>query len=690
MRWTLALAVLVVTPCAAQQLTILEPERVTQITEEISGDAAYEHVRYLTRFHRPGGGADGLWQAATYVEEQARSFGLEDVTLIRQDYGRVPWNARFADLWVVGDEPRRIASTIQTPLHLADYSRSADVTAELVDVGSGTSEEDYRAIDVADKVVLAHGSAGAVMREAVWQRGAAGIVVFPDPSSVGSLTYQDQIRWSRVPVFGDDNVEPTFAFVLSLREGMKLRRALASATEPVRVHAVVDAGLTSMAGDEPWQVMVEGYIRGTEPGLEQDIVLTGHLQEEKTSANDDASGVASLLEIGRALSRLIDEGRLPRPRRDIRFWWVTEISSQRQYFADHPEAHHGMWVNINNDMVAANQAQDVMRVQNITRVPATRFHFFNDVVEAVVDYMVATNSSELAEAQAGSLRDVYPKPHFAHLGTRHRYNAKTIFFHSSSDHMTFNEAPIGVPGVSFTNWPDNYIHTSDDDLWNVDATQLGRNAAATALMAYTMAAAGDDEAAALTANTAARGAVRMARNLGLALQWLAASPRDPETYRRALAQVRYAAQRERLGVASLAGISSLGAAMADAFMPIVEERERAAVAEVEAAFASQGGVPGDAPASSSLQALERIRPRLAAGPAEFLDGRGGIGFVRGLHGLMASEVLSAVDGQRTGRDIYAFVAAEAREAGAHYYGVVTPEAVHEYLANAREAGLVTY
>ncbi|MBI5379927.1 MAG: right-handed parallel beta-helix repeat-containing protein, partial [Nitrospirae bacterium] len=35
-----------------------------------------------------------------------------------------------------------------------------------------------------------------------------------------------------------------------------------------------------------------------------------------------------------------------------------------------------------------------------------------------------------------------------------------------------NEAPIGVPAITFTNWPDNYIHTSDDDLWNIDRTQL--------------------------------------------------------------------------------------------------------------------------------------------------------------------------------------------------------------------------
>jgi hypothetical protein len=55
---------------------------------------------------------------------------------------------------------------------------------------------------------------------------------------------------------------------------------------------------------------------------------------------------------------------------------------------------------------------------------------------------------------------------------------------------------------------------------------------------------------------------------------------------------------------------------------------------------------------------------------------------------MAFEVLSAVDGRVTGVEIYRYVAAEAREAGAHYYGTVTAENVLEYLHNAEDAGLI--
>ena len=50
--------------------------------------------------------------------------------------------------------------------------------------------------------------------------------------------------------------------------------------------------------------------------------------------------------------------------------------------------------------------------------------------------------------------------------------------------------------------------------------------------------------------------------------------------------------------------------------------------------------------------------------------------------------LQAIDGTRTGLDIYRLVAAEAREGGEHYYGVVRPDAVLALLRNVEQLGLV--
>jgi hypothetical protein len=55
---------------------------------------------------------------------------------------------------------------------------------------------------------------------------------------------------------------------------------------------------------------------------------------------------------------------------------------------------------------------------------------------------------------------------------------------------------------------------------------------------------------------------------------------------------------------------------------------------------------------------------------------------------MAFEVLNAVNGRRTGLDVYRYVAAEAREAGPHYFGTVTADVVLRYLQRAAEVGLL--
>jgi len=204
-------------------------------------------------------------------------------------------------------------------------------------------------------------------------------------------------------------------------------------------------------------------------------------------------------------------------------------------------------------MVGANQAQGVMRKQNVTRLPATRFHFLNDVAESVIEFMVKANTSELAAAQNGI--PFYPQPHLAHLGTRHRFNAEMIWFHNNTDHMPFIEAPIGVPGITFTNMPDHYIHSSDDDLWNIDRTQLGRSAASVALIAYAMASADTSVAPVLAANTVGRGLERLARNLRLGLTWIAEHDDATRAYGMAADQVWYAAERERMAVRSLGGIA---------------------------------------------------------------------------------------------------------------------------------------
>ena len=672
------------------KIPFLTEEEYQWLANEISGDASFEHIRYMSQFHRPTGG-DGLMKLAEYVEKKAVEYGLEDVRLIKQAHTRRPWNARYGEIWLTSPGIRLLASTNQVLLHLADNSRTTHLEdAEIVYVGSGTSEQDYEGIEVEGKIVLAYGGNRRVMSEAVWKKNAAGLITFPDPSvpdyPVNALSRPDQIHWSSIPVESEDGQPGTFAFMISSRQALELRN-LIEAEGPVKARVNIESEFGSQ--EEAWQVMVEARIKGTEIN-NQDIVLTAHMQEEKFSANDDSSGCANLLEIGRALQKLIREERIKAPRRNILFWWVTEISSQRQYFADHPDTHKNMLININQDMVGANQAQDVMRVQNMTLVPFSRFHFLNDVAESVLNFVIEGNRANLAVQQAGNSK-LYPRAIFSKLGTRHRYNAAAVPFHNNSDHMTFNEAPIGVPGISFTNWPDNYIHSSDDDLWNVDPTQLQRNAFVVAMMSYVIAAADGSSIPEISAHVAGSGMERIGADYRLALSWIA---EGQSGYFEAAHQVKEAVSRERLAVNSLKQLDGTKnhSAVIQGYMQQLHMAESNLLGGLKNQFRAHYGTPpreGEQ-LSDAEKKLEALIPVIKGNAEDFLTGRRDIKRVDGLHGIMAFEVICFIDGERSGLDIFRAVRAEAKRAGVHYYGEVDAEDVYQYLENAAETGLVSF
>ncbi|MFQ5740179.1 MAG: M28 family peptidase [Acidobacteriota bacterium] len=672
----------------AQEIPFLTEEEYSWLVNEISGDSAYEHIRYFTQFHRPRGGSPGLMAVARYVQDKAKEYGLENVRLIRQKSNTVSWSNHYGDLWLKTPRLKRLASTTVHPLHLSDYSRTTHIEgAEIVSVGRGTKASDYDDRDVEGKIVLTYGPISRVMEEAVWKRNALGLISYPDPAvadyPMNSLSHPDQIRWSRIPVENGEGKRGTFGFRLTARQGLELENLLRKG-EPVT--ARVD--IQSQFPREKWQVMVEAFIQGSEIG-DQDIVLTGHLQEEKYSANDDASGCASVLEIGRALKRLIDGGRIDRPRRNIRFWWVTEIGSERQYFADHPEAAGSMLVNINQDMVGANQAQDLLRVQNMCRVPFSRFHFLNDVAERIMEFTMESNKGNLAVLQAGKPFP-YPRPILSRLGTRHRYNAEVIPFHNNTDHMTFNEAPIGVPAISFTNWPDSYIHSSDDDLWNIDRTQLQRNAFTVAAIAYTLAAAGPPRFDAIASEVGGRGMERLAEDFRLALGWLAQSK---DRFYQGVHQLDQAAKREVRAISSLAKLAapSLGRTRIEALLSGLRSSQEDLLRSLREQYRILYHSPAPPEQLSEVEKeLQAMVPGLTGGPEEFLAKRSEIEAVSGLHSLMAFEILNFVDGERSGLEVFRAVAAEARRAGLHYYGEVSPEAVRDYLNHVKSAGLLKF
>jgi len=677
---------------ASAQSSPFLPEAVYRpLVNEISGDRAYENVRHLTHYHRTAGSRD-FFAASEWIRAAAEAAGLEDVTLIRQKWDGHGWSCAFGEAWLLDPVETKLASYQEVAVSIADHSRTSHLTAELIDVGAGAGEEDYKGKDVSGKVVLASGALGAVQREAVWKRGALGIV-----SSLSNrpdaLDAPDQVAWGHLPYEArdiegvKDGTPASFAVMISPRRGRALQKQLAEAKKPVRVKVDIEASYP--AAQE--QAMVEAWIRGTEIH-DQQIVLTAHIQEEMTSANDDGSGCGNLLEIGRALARLIKDGKLPRPRRDLRFWWVNELSSQPQYFRDNPQEPRKMLLNLNQDMVGARQSWGG-RVQYASRLPWSLPHALDDVMESVLAAVRDGNTS-LLTTRGTKTPQPFSREIAAVKGSREPFHARMVPYYDSTDHHAFTPARIGVPGTSLTNWPDEFIHSTGDDLENIDATQLERNAVVVAAVALYFAAVGDAEAPALAASVATRGASRAAADTASAVAHLiqAVPSERAATYRAGRNLIRHSYRKE---VAALASVRRLGpkgrtsdyVGEATQNLEDLLANDLRALEKAYAAITGQG-VPNIEP-SKEEQAMATKVFVPVADTTQFFEALGKAKPVEGLHPMLRFEILNFADGKRDALEVYEAVAAEALSAGDWYYGALKPADVRETLERAAKAGAFT-
>ncbi len=696
-----ALLVVAPAPAAAQESPFLPADTYTKLVNEISGDIAYDNLRSLVMYHSPSGSADDFQKEAQWVAARAKEYGLEDVSYISLPAWRTStkapdqgWTLKGGELWLLEPKPMKLGDVRETPTSVADNSPSADITAEFVDVGEGVSESDYAGKEVSGKVVLSYGKINKVRELACWARGAVGIVSYYSTRVSPWTDFPDQVAWSQVSPSKEGEKPAPPVFVISPRTGLMLSRWMAgrppshifaeeadSMSRPptFKVHLKIQSEMVQPARSG----MVEGFIRGT-TYHDQAIVLTAHLQEEKTSANDDRSGCANLLEIARAIEAMVADGRLPRPKRDIRFWWTNEISAEYQYFADHPDERGRILADINQDMVGAKQSLGG-RVQQISRTPWSRWSFLNDVVESIVTSLVRGNNAYLASWQNKNPAP-YSRAIFAHQGTREPYNAAVVPYFDSTDHMVFNESAVGIPGVTFTNWPDEYIHSSDDDLWQIDRTQLQRNAVAVAATALYVANLSESDTPTLMAVMAGEARERISHDLATGLSRLAQAQAGE---RRAAVEdaqnlLSQSVAREITGLESIRRFADASSRkLLDGIIADFKLTENNHRGRIEEWYVSLGGKRGPLALSEREKALAAKVPRNLGSPGEYMRHKEEIDEPKTLHGLMAWEALNYVDGKRSILDIYRAVRAQSLSAGDWYYGKVTLEDI-EALFTAAE------
>lgn len=470
---------------------LLDEKTYDMIVGESSGDRAYNYMLDIAPYERNRSHSEytGHFFESDYVMDKLAEFGIKTATL--DVVGETStWDGISGSLWEVSPKLTKIADYDDLAATLAQGSANADVTAELVWVGSGSADE-LAKLDLGGKIVLTESSGGTVLMRAQ-QAGAIGAVSF-----ASSRPLRDPLQ---IPNSGIRGNGQGFCFNISPRDGHVLRDRLRSG-EKITVHAKVEATTENTDNEVPTCV-----IKGSDPDAGE-IVLVAHLFEGyvKLGANDNISGAVVLMEVARTLQKLIDNGDIPQPKRDIRILWVNEISATTAWIAQNRKEMERSLCGVNLDMVGLWLSKDGAFFCG-HRTLMGNPHYINDVQESFFHYMGATNKGFVS---TGVGRPEALKPVYSATGSHDPFYYAINAHYGSSDHECFNDWGVRVPMTILNTWPDSYYHTSGDRPDICDPTQLHRATVITASIAYTIACADEKGAIAIASEVAANAGKRM-------------------------------------------------------------------------------------------------------------------------------------------------------------------------------------
>ena len=685
---------------AIAQEPFLSSQQWRAIREEVNGVAPYENLRYVTGLHRVPG-TPGFEQAARFIVERARAYGLDDAHSEQfpidgvKTYGLMrsylAWNVQSGQLWEVSPQHVLIGDATTDPIRLADYSHSASVETSLIDVGSGTEAKDYLGKDVGGKIVLADGVLSHVQELAVAEHGAAGILSdMPNQTTAWSGLDPTLVRWGHL----DARQSVGFAFMISRQTAEAFRSRLAAKNK-----IILKAEVKATVGPGNWTVDIAS-IAGSDSAAGQ-VVFSCHLDHERPGANDDGSGCVTILEVARALNLLIHSGALPRPKRTIRFIWTPEHEGTMAFLATHPDMMKELRANIHMDMVGG----DPFKNKSIMHVTETPWSLPSFVTDVGIVFLNAIRMGAMTYAEgAGSQEEAIIENRVAENSTRNEFFADVTPFEEGSDHDDYDSSTIAVPSLYLRDWPDLYIHTDHDSLDKMDASKLRRVAALGAAAGYVYASLDSKQLPVLLPFLSEQSEARIAGSFTKAQKWVNEADMDPGiAWYEANNLLAQSLQRECATLRSLVAFTN-GATNSELDGA---NALRAQVATFQLWLdnaARQRGVQGPTSPLPTNADTTRVPMRKAPfGPVQnqnddallarlgreryrqimLLNGDAGhYGSVLSQSGLYAYEILNFVDGKRT--------IGEVRDAVSAEYKPLSIDLVSDYLGALETAKIIEF
>lgn len=599
--------------------TLLSSEQMRAIINEASGERAMHHVLELVPYPRvrPRSEYEGTFRESEVMARFAREYGFSNVGIESFPTQNRLWQPSQGELWIVEPEVRKLYDIYDIAISLAGNSESGEVTAEVVDVGAGARTEDYQGKHVQGRIVLGSANPGTLQRLGVFERGAVGVVSY---YSLRADDYPDQILSAGISANAPEGKSPGFGWAIGPRVAREISAMLGRGQKVV---------LKSIVKAETFPGELE-VVHATIPGdgsTTQTIAVSAHLYEGyiKQGANDDNSGCALTLEMGRAYLRLIKDGKLPPPKRTIHFLWVPEISGTNAWLNKHADIKKTMIADLNFDMegirLSVNRAHWVLH-----RTPDTFPTFLNDIGQSMMEYVAELNR-ERVRYRANGYR--YTLPIVSQNGSMDAFYIKIDKHYGSSDHVTYMQH--GIPALMFITWPDMYYHSSQDTPDKLDPTQF-RRAAVVGIGSMTVLVTGGDGLAMKAAGESlTRGSERMGESHRKGISYLADESKGAnlyQAYKEALNAIRHQTEVEKKVVRSSAVLfdhPSDAEKKLAGYDRLIERRGVSLQNEVEAFYRLRSGQMNVKPLKAERSPSEREAARIMVERVALPGGGGGFG-----------------------------------------------------------------
>lgn len=493
-------------------------------------------------------------QTAEYLKLAMTEAGLQNVEVLGAPADGVTqfgfwteplaWDAKEARLELLGDdvptEFRVLADYEKVPSSLGMWSGptpAEGVTAEIVEWNEKG--------DMRGKLVLTRQNPANLK----WNLVKKGVL-----GAINTFTENPKLKDGRqwINAWGDSGwgftkaSTPLLCFSITPRQAEFLRQQIA-AGRSVRAHALVNTRY--YPGVYPY---VTAVIPGTGP--EEEVLTLGHSSEQ--GAQDNATGVAAQLESLATINRLINTGKLPRPKRTIRILLMGEMYGSMPYVATHAARMQRTVAAMTVDTPAAPYD-----------LAGTEYTFYMNphVAKSYVDAFVL----HIAEL------------YFPTVGRPWHWHAYMV---GTDTYLA--EPTVGVPTV----WPYSGTgitthHNSEDTPDKVDVRSLRDLAIVNATYLYTLASAGETDILWLAELAANRGQEQIlsaaAPFIGRALQ--ATSGRGlSQLLTQGIEKIQYSVHREDQSVLSVLRLvaSDRRNGARGTLQPLVEDLEHYGDAQV--------------------------------------------------------------------------------------------------------------